>query len=29
MFVAHGWAPEWRSVMEDAPKWLGIACWFA
>ena len=29
MFVAHGWDPEWRSVMEDAPKWLGIACWFA
>ena len=28
-FVARGWDPEWRSVMEDAPKWLGIACWFA
>jgi len=20
--------PAWRSVIEDAPKWLGIACWF-
>jgi hypothetical protein len=20
MFVAHGWDPEWRSVMEDSPK---------
>ncbi len=29
MFVAHGWGTEWRSVMEDVPKWLGIACWFA
>jgi hypothetical protein len=29
VFIAHGWDVAWRLVMEGAPKWLGIACWFA